>query len=261
MNDRRDSFALVTGASSGIGRDLARLLAADGYSLVLVARNEAALELIAAALRQSGVTVRVIVKDLSDPASAPDLVAELTDRGIAIDILINNAGFGTHGPFADADVSQQMAMIQVNIATLTHLTRLLLPGMIKSGRGRIMNVASVAGFLPGPLMAVYYASKAYVLSFSEALSSELRHKGITVTAVCPGPTGTDFFNRANVRNSKLTTISMMSSERVAKIGYDAMMAGRRLSVTGLNNRLLTVATRLLPRALVLKAAKRVNSAR
>jgi short-subunit dehydrogenase len=152
-------------------------------------------------------------------------------------------------------------MVQVNVTALAHLTQLFLPAMVATGRGRIMNVASVAGFLPGPLLAVYYASKAFVLSFSEALSSELEGTGVTVTAVCPGPTGTDFFNRANVTNSKLTAANLMTSQQVAKIGYDAMMAGRRLSVPGWKNRMLTIFIRFLPRGLVLKMAKRVNESR
>lgn len=254
-------YALVTGASSGLGVDFARLLAADGYGLVLTARSGAPMEALASELATRGVAVHVIQADLADPATPERLLADVKSRGIAIDILINNAGFGSHGPFAEADVRLQMAIVQVNVAALAHLTRLFLPDMVAAGRGRVMNVASVAGFLPGPLMAVYYASKAFVLSFSEALSAELRGTGVTVTAVCPGPTQTDFFNRAKVQNSALTLSNMMPSAQVAKIGYDAMMAGHRLAVTGWRNRLLTVAIRLLPRGVALAAAKRVNSAR
>ena len=262
MSEREPAaFALVTGASSGLGAEFARLLAADGRSLVLVARSAQPMEALATELRASGVTVHVIPTDLADPAAPAALFHELQSRGVAIDILINNAGFGSHGRFDQSDAAQQMAIVQVNVAALAHLTRLFLPAMVAAGRGRIMNVASVAGFLPGPLMAVYYASKAFVLSFSEALSAELRGTGVTVTAVCPGPTQTDFFNRAKVSNSRLTTANMMSSQQVAKIGYDAMMAGRRLSVTGWRNRLLTVAIRLVPRGLAVRAAGRVNAAR
>ena len=255
------TYALVTGASSGLGRDFARLLAADGYSLVLVARGVEAMESLAAELRPLGVMVHIIPTDLADPAAPATLVAELQSRGIAVDVLINNAGFGSHGRFDQSDVAQQMAIVQVNVVALAHLTRLLLPAMVAAGRGRIMNVASVAGFLPGPLMAVYYASKAFVLSFSEALSSELKGTGVTVTAVCPGPTSTDFFNRAKVTNSRLTTANLMSSQEVAQIGYRAMMAGRRLSVTGWRNRLLTIVIRLVPRGVALWAARQVNTAR
>lgn len=257
----RANFALVTGASSGIGRDIARLLAADGHSLVLAARGTEAMETLAAELRTKGVTVHVITIDLADPDGPQRLVDELTSRGITIDILINNAGFGGHGRFDQMDLKHQLDMLQVNIVALTHLTHLLLKPMVVAGRGRVMNVASVAGFLPGPLIAVYYASKAYVLSFSEALTSELEGTGVTVTALCPGPTLTDFHKRAKVEHTALFSANLMASDAVARMGYDGMMMGKRLVIPGWKNRLLTVLIRFVPRGIVLRGAKRVNASR
>jgi short-subunit dehydrogenase len=256
------TVALVTGASSGIGRDLACLLAADRCTLVLSARGVEALEALAAQLRTDhGITVYVIPADLADPLSPQRLADELAELNLNIDILINNAGFGSHGLFATADMGQQLSMVQVNINALVHLTRLLLPGMIARGRGRIMNVASVAAFVPGPLMAVYYASKAFVLSFSEALSAETRGSGVSVTALCPGVTDTDFHRRAKIGDTRLYNVHTMSSIAVAKIGYRAMMRRQRVAITGLRNKLLVCLIRFVPNALILRATKRLNESR
>src|SRR2546423_6004428 len=193
------STALITGASSGIGLDLARLVAADGNNVVLVARSGDKLAELAAEL-ESKHHIRAFVApiDLADPGAPEELYHVLEEQGIAIDILINNAGFGTHGPFAEADLAAQMQMLQVNVAALTQLTWLFLQPMIRRKQGRIMNVASTAAFQPGPFMAVYYASKAYLLSFSEALANELHGTGVTVTTLCPGPTITGFQHRAGL---------------------------------------------------------------
>ena len=177
-----------------------------------------------------------------------------------IDYLVNNAGFGTHGPFAESDLSTQLAMLQVNVVALTHLTGLFLPGMLKRSRGRIMNVASVAAFLPGPSMAVYYASKAYVLSFSEALDSELAGSGVTVTALCPGPTKTEFQKRAGIAQTPLFKMNAMDSMTAARIGYDAMMRGRRLA-PGFFNKFSVVALRFLPRRATAALARVLNDNR
>ena len=178
--------ALITGASSGIGLDLARLFAKDGHDVVLVARSEGKLREIAAELeRDFGMTAHVIVADLAKPDAPQTLVAQLP---VDVDVLVNNAGFGVLGPFVETDLAKELEMIQVNVVALTHLTKLLLPPMVARRRGRVLNVASTAAFQPGPLMAVYYATKAYVLSFSEAIADELRDSGVTVTALCPGPT-------------------------------------------------------------------------
>lgn len=260
MNDSPGKTALITGASVGIGRDLAELFARDGHHLVLTARNEAQLQELAATLRdQYHVNVEVIVQDLSAAGAAQRIFEQLQSK--SIDYLVNNAGFGTHGPFAESDIPSQLAMLQVNIAALTHLTRLFLPGMLKRGGGRIMNVASVAAFLPGPLMAVYYATKAYVLSFSEALASELAGSGVTVTALCPGPTKTEFQIRAGIADAPLFRMGAMNSAKAAGLGYDAMMAGKRSIVTGFSNKLSAFGTRFIPRRATAAIAKRLNENR
>jgi hypothetical protein len=253
-------IALITGASEGLGRDLAELFAQDGHDLVLVARNEARLNELAASLREKfHVEAQVIVQDLSVPNASQLVFDQFSPK--PIDFLINNAGFGTIGRFAKSDVQTQLAMLQVNVAALTHLTRLILPGMLKRRGGRIMNMASVAGMLPGPIMAVYYASKAYVISFSEALATELAGTGVTVTAVCPGPTKTEFQKRAGAAESNLFRLNVMSSPRVARIAYNAMMRGKRLVTTGFSNKLLGVAAKLLPRRWTAAVAGRMNGHR
>jgi len=251
---------LVTGASAGLGRDLAELFAGDGHHLVIVARNEQKLQDLAAQLRERhGVTVDVIVQDLA----AADASTRIFDRlqGKTIDYLVNNAGFGSHGPFAESDISSQLEMLQVNIAALTHLTRLFLPAMLKRSSGRILNLASVAAYLPGPLMAVYYATKAYVLSFSEALANELAGSGVTVTALCPGPTKTEFQTRAGIGESPLFKGKVMDSMTAARIGYNAMMRGRRVVVTGFSNKLSVLGMRFIPRRAASAIARKLNDSR
>ncbi|MEW6367246.1 MAG: SDR family oxidoreductase [Acidobacteriota bacterium] len=242
--------ALVTGASSGIGLELSRLLAADGHNLVLVARNKARLDEIAQDLRgRHGVEVAVMAADLSDPVSARELAAALDARSIEVDVLVNNAGFGMHGVFAEADVDQLLGMLHVNMTSLTYLTRLILPQMIARGTGSVLNVGSTGSFGPCPLMAVYCATKAYVLSFSEALAEELRGTGVSVTALCPGVTETGFQARAKVEKIRMTQTPMMSAREVAEAGYRAMKQRRALTVPGIANRLLVFSWRLVPRSL------------
>src|SRR6266550_6618870 len=213
--------ALITGASSGIGLDLARLFAKDGHDVILVARSEGKLREVAAGLeRDFGVKAHVIVADLARPDAPRQLFDALP---VDVDVLVNNAGFGVTGPFAGTDLAKELEMIQVNVVALTHLTKLLLPPMIARRRGRVLNVASTAAFQPGPLMAVYYATKAYVLSFSEAIADELRDSGVSVTALCPGPTETGFAAAANVGATRLFTMSKPADSRaVAEAGYEAM---------------------------------------
>jgi uncharacterized protein len=255
--------ALITGASGGIGEALARLLAAGGADLVLVARSADKLATLAGELSHAHrVQATVLVQDLSAIDAAERIHAELTARGVTIDILVNNAGFATYGPFIDTPADEEARLLQVNVVALTLLTKRILPGMVQRRRGKILNVASTAAFQPGPLMAVYYASKAYVLSFSEALSNETSDTGVTVTCLCPGPTRTGFQDRARMQESKLFSIlSVMTAADVARAGYDAMMAGRAVVIPGLSNWLAVQSLRITPRAAVRRMVRMIQDKR
>jgi hypothetical protein len=245
------SYVLITGASGGIGYELAKLFARDHHNLVLVARSTDKLEQIAAELQSYGVTIKTITLDLTAPPAPRFLFDQLRRDNIAIDILINNAGFGIYGEFAQMPEAEILGQISLNITALTELTRLFLPPMIARRNGRIMNVASTAAFQPGPFLAVYYATKAYVLSFSEAIANELRGSGVTVTCFCPGATHTDFARRAGVENSRLFKIvGGMSADKVALDGYRAVMEGRTLAISGVHNWLVAQSTRVAPRKMV-----------
>jgi uncharacterized protein len=244
---------LITGASSGIGLEFASLFAKDGYHLVLNARNESRLKEIGDELTAKfGVKVTVAAKDISKPDSAEELTSELASAGIEVDVLINNAGFAAYGPFNETSWKEERDMIQVNIMALTALTKQLLPGMIKRNNGKILNVASTAAFQPGPLMAVYYATKAYVLSFSEAVNYELRNTNVSVTALCPGATATNFEKRASLESSRLFQSGAMDARDVALEGYKALMEKKSLTIPGIKNRVLANLVRFLPRKSVLK---------
>lgn len=251
--------ALITGASGGIGYELAKLFARDKHSLVLVARNHAQLEKVAAECRTLGAPqVTVLPKDLAELEAPDEIFAETERRKIRIDFLVNNAGFGERGPFLKTNLDNELEMVQVNIVALMHLTKLYLPGMVQRRFGRVMQVASTAAFQPGPFMAVYYATKAFVLSFSEATFEELRGTGVTVTALCPGATTTKFAQRAGMLNSKLFKMRVMAAQPVAEIGYRGFMQGKPLVVTGLRNRLMAFSIRLGPRALVRKIVRSIQ---
>ncbi len=243
-------MALITGASGGIGYELAKLFARDHHNLVLVARSADKLAQVATELQTHGVTVKTIALDLTTPPAPQFLFDQLQREGIAIDILVNNAGFGMYGEFAQMPEAEILGQIDLNIRALTELTRLFLPPMLARRHGRIMNVASTAAFQPGPLLAVYYATKAYVLSFSEAIANELRHTGVTVTCFCPGATHTDFAQRAGVSNSRLFKLGAMSAANVALDGYRAVMEGRTLAISGAHNWLVAQGTRFAPRKMV-----------
>ncbi len=247
--------ALITGASSGIGYELAKLFAADGYELILVARSEKKLRQVADELHHTyQVAVMVMPMDLGTAGAAEQLFNKLAREERTIDILINNAGYGWQGYFHGMDLATASDMIQLNIQSLLTLCRLFLPGMLQRGRGRIMNVASTAAFQPGPLMAVYYATKAFVLSFSLALAAEYRKKGITITTLCPGPTLSDFQKRAGIENTRLARSNLMpfmTSAQVAKIAYQGLRRGRRMIVPGFMNKLGVFSTRLLPRSVLM----------
>ena len=247
--------ALVTGASAGIGREIARVLAAD-HDLILSARRIDELEQLAAELRGKGATCRVIPGDLAEPDGAKKLHAAAVESGLVVDVLVNNAGFGDLGPFADAALPKLLQMIQVNVVALTELTGLFVPAMKQRGRGRVLNVGSVAGFQPGPLMAVYYATKAFVNSFSQALSNELSGSGVTVTCLCPGPTATEFADVSGMKATKVFTVgSVMAAGPVAVAGVTGMKRGKRLVTPGFRNRLLIFLERFAPRGAVLKVVR------
>jgi short-subunit dehydrogenase len=252
---------LVTGASGGIGEELARLVAAGGHDLVLVARSGQKLQALADALAKAhGIAASILAADLSQPGSADHVARFLAERRLTIDILVNNAGFGTHGPFASENPQEQLSELQLNVVTLTTLTRQLLPGMLERRKGRILNVASTAAFQPGPLMAVYYATKAYVLSLSLALSEETAGSGVTVTCLCPGPTRTGFQERARIEKTRLLdVIGVMSSADAARAGYDGMMAGRALVIPGLTNKMGVQSQRFIPRSLGAKIIRALHA--
>lgn len=250
---------LITGASGGIGYELAKVFAREGYNLVLVARSEQKLAETAADLGgKHQVTVKVIVKDLAGPMAPDEIYAELRRESIAIDILVNNAGFATYGPFVELDLAKELEMLQLNVVALTHMTKLFLTDMLARRAGKILNVASTAAFQPGPLMAVYYASKAYVLSFSEAIANELRGTGVMVTALCPGPTQSGFQARARMEDSRLLTSGVMDAETVAWAGYRGLMAGKTVIIPGLRNRLLALAPRFTPRRMTTEIVRRAQ---
>ncbi len=240
--------ALVTGASSGIGVELARIHAERGGDLVLVARRQDRLEALKADLEAThGIRAHLIVKDLARAEAAAEIHDELTSRGVSIDYLINNAGFGNGGFFHEQDWARNEAMIQVNVMAVAALMRRFVPEMISRGGGRILNVASMAAFLPGPLQATYYASKAFVVSFSEAIGNELAGTGVTVTALCPGPVDTEFIEKANLREAK-GFARTVSARGVAEAGYNAMLKGRPIVVPGPVNKLIIhLLLRLTPR--------------
>lgn len=254
-------FAIVTGASAGIGRELARLAAADGYRTLLVARRGERLAELAAELEEAtGLEARVVAADLTLESGLDAVVDDL--GGDPVEVLVNNAGFATWGPVADTDEEALADMISLNVTALTRLTRRLLPALRGDGRGHVLNVASTAAFLPGPDMSVYYASKAYVLSFSEALGQELRGSGVSVTCLCPGPTRTEFHEVAGMGDSPLMErLWFMSADRVAAAGWRGMSRGRSLVIPGVLNTLTAWLPRLLPRAVVPRIVGFVQSAR
>ena len=241
-------LALVTGASGGIGFEFARLLAGDGYDLALVARSENKLRHVAGDLeRRFGAQVRVVVQDLS----AVDAAAAVFEQVPRCDVLINNAGFASNGRFDRIAETRTNEEVMLDVVTLTALTRKYLPGMLERGYGRVLNVASTSAFMPGPFMAVYYASKAYVLSFSEALWEELRGTGVSVTCLCPGATATGFSKRADVDETPLFKLPVANATRVAEAGYHGMLKGKRVVIPGPSNLLVSISPKITPRRLLL----------
>jgi len=257
-SERQRPLALVTGASSGIGRELARVLAAHGWDTILVARRADALHELAAELEAAGTTAHVLPADLADADGPTRVFDEVASRGLSIDALVNNAGLGVWGRFAETEWRAERDLLAVNVVALTELTKRFLPGFLERRHGRIMNVASTAAFQAGPLMSVYFASKAYVLHLSLALSDELRGTGVTVTTLCPGPTRTEFAHTAGARKTGMFLGGRGDDPAdVARRGYEAMLKGRPLVVVGAVNRTLVFATRLAPRPFAASIARRL----
>lgn len=260
MNEKMRGTAVITGASRGIGREFALILAENGYNLVLTARDGDALAGLADELRGAfGTRSEVIISDLSEEGAAETISRTISETGIAADILINNAGFGIYGNFSENDGGDLSRLINCNVTSPTLLTRSLLPGMLERGRGMILNVASTASFRAGPMTAVYSASKSYLLSFSRALSSELKDTGVTVTALCPGPVDTGFARSAGMSRSGLAGKRRLPSARkVALYGYNSMVRGRPVAVHGFSNKLIVFASRVFPSALLADLSTRAR---
>jgi uncharacterized protein len=251
--------ALITGASGGIGYELAKLFAKDHYNVVLVARSAPKLTQFADELqRQFSVSAKAVPLDLTAVAAPQFLFDQLQREGIMVDVLVNNAGYGVLGEFLKVSVDESLGQIQLNIIALTHLTKLFLGPMIERHSGKIMNVASTAGFQPGPLMSVYYASKAYVISFSEGLANELKGSGVTVTCLCPGPTETSLQERAGMENTRLVkSLRPMDAKTVARDGYRGLMADKTLVISGFRNWLVAESVRFSPRKLVTAVSRKL----
>jgi short-subunit dehydrogenase len=248
--------ALITGASFGIGLELARIFARGKHNLILVARTADKLRQVASELEKAhGARSLVLAVDLTEPGAPAYILDQTTRAGIPVDVLVNNAGFGQYGLFAENDLEQCLRQIQLNVTTLTHLTRLYLPEMLGRKSGRILNVASTAAFQPGPLMAVYFATKAYVLHFSEALANELAGSGVTVTCLCPGATATEFHKRANATAMRLLGMGTMDARTVAEDGYRALMAGKPVVISGFKNWVIAQSVRFSPRKVVTAIAR------
>lgn len=247
-NNNAQQYVLITGATSGIGYELAKLFAADRYNLIIVARDQQHLDTTASELRNSGVEVITIAKDLFDPEEAFAIYADLKSKNINVDILVNNAGQGVYGEFEETDIDRELDIINLNISSLVILTKLFVQDMIDRKEGKVLNLASIASKVPGPWQAVYHGTKAFVLSFSEAIREELKDTGVTVTALMPGVTDTDFFNKADMESSKAIQDkdAMADPAKVAKDGYEALMAGDDKVISGFKNKLQVGMTNLMP---------------
>ena len=256
-------IALITGASSGIGLELSAQFAKHGYDLVLTARRETHLQELAGRLAQThGIQAHVCLADLAQASGAEQITQFTTANNLHIDVLINNAGIGAHGAFTKVEPKTHLEIIQINIASLVQLTRCYLPAMLEKRRGGVMNIASTAAFVPGPLMAVYFATKAFVLSFSEALANECRGTGVSICCVCPGATITEFQARANISEAAiLSSAAAMSAEAVAVEAYQGFAAGKPVVITGLVNKVAVLASHLVPRAVAADIARHVQEDR
>lgn len=255
------SWALVTGASTGLGKEFCEFFAKDRINLIIIARSKEKLNEFANSLKDKfKIQVEVCAYDLSLQANVEEVIKFLTTKNIQIDYLVNNAGMGVYGNFAETSWQQEHQMMELNMVTLTHLMKRIIPLMVKNRKGKILNVASTAAFQPGPLMSVYFASKAFVLSLSEALNEELKNTGVTITTLCPGPTETEFFKSAKMDSLKFADTKsklMMTSKEVAEIGYKSLMSSERVIVAGILNKITAFSTRFLPRPLLAKIAQQL----
>lgn len=258
-----EKYVLITGASSGIGYEFAKIFARENYNLILTARSEEKLDKLRnEILSMNKVSIVTIGKDLSNPTAAEEIYKEVSEKKLEIDILVNNAGFGTYGKFIDANPEKEIDMINLNIISLVKLTHLFLQDMKKMGKGKILNIASTAAFQPGPLMAVYYATKSFVLHFSEAIDEELLGSGITITTLCPGPTESGFQEAAQITQSKLVKgRKLPTSKEVAEFGYRKLMKGKRVAIHGKLNFIIANLIRFTPRNLVTKVVKFIQNER
>lgn len=254
------AYAIVTGASAGLGREFAKLFAADGHGVILVARRKDALDALAKELAEAHKTDCVVLPcDLGRPGAATELAADIAKRGLDVEFLVNNAGFGSNGKFWELDAAREIGMVDLNVTALLALTRAVLPAMIEKRRGKILHVGSTAGFQPGPYMATYYASKAFVNSFAEALAFELKGTGVTSTLSCPGATATEFAGAAgNDKSALFQSGGVMDAATVARQAYKAMQAGKARVVHGLKNKAGVAALRVSPRGAVVAIAAKLN---
>lgn len=252
------SSALITGASTGIGFELARILAREGNNLILVAKSSERLKLAADKIRKEfpSIQCETLEADLASSSAPVKLADAIRAKNWNVDILVNSAGYGDFGSFLETSLEKELQMMQLNMVTLVHLTKLFVKGMTERKRGRILNVASTAAFQPGPFMAIYYASKAFVLSFSEALNNELKGTGVSVTALCPGPTESNFTKAANLEGNKLFKSGVMDARAVAEVGYRGLMSSKSVVIPGLRNRVLASAVRFMPRDLVTQFSRK-----
>jgi short-subunit dehydrogenase len=253
---------LITGGSQGIGLELARIFAANDFDLVLVARRQEQLDQAAQELRKLGAGVTVIAKDLFDTANARALYDEVQARQINIDVLVNNAGQGLFGKFIETDLEEEMTIVQLNICSLVTLTKLFVKDMLQRGAGKILNVSSIAGKVPGPYQSVYHGTKAFVHSFTEAVRNELKDTGVTLTSLLPGATDTDFFHKADMEASKIAQDDKLADPaQVAKDGYEALMQGKDMVVSGMQNKLLVAMSNVLPDSLAAETMRKQQEPR
>ena len=260
MTISKKGLVIITGASSGIGKELALLFARHNYSLLLVARDEQGLASVKKQAEELGaIMVHIHAVDLTKLTSAKQIMNKIEQIALPVEVLVNNAGFGSYGKFAEQEIDKQLAMIDLNIRALTELTGIVLPKMINQGFGSILQVASLAGFQPGPLMAVYYATKSYVLSFGEALYQETKNTGVTVTTLCPGATITEFQKNAAMDKVRLFNGKIMTASEVALAGYQGLISKQRLVIPGWKNKFLVFILRFIPRAITLKIVEYAQS--